>query len=103
MTFKIQPVLKLSGSKTGTLVDLTETEITYMLCFKPNATHLDDPNKVAHCWSFEVDGRQHAVWSYQGSHKHQRWSTCGTDQLFELVFGDHYVPLSKTKTFLGQK
>ena len=99
MNYKIQPVQTLSGSKTGMLVDLSEKEISYMLCFEPNATHLDDPTKVKHCWSFQVDGRPHSIWSYKDSHLLQQWSTHGSDQIFELVFGDHYIPSHKAKIF----
>lgn len=98
MTFSIKPVSKLTGHKTGMLLDLTEAEISYMLCFKPNVE--DDPDRVGHCWSFEIDGRPHSVWSYKGSHVVKQWSTYGSDQLFELVFGDHYLSLSKAKTLL---
>lgn len=95
MSFLIKPTLKLCGSKTGVLEDLTETEISYMLCFKPNATHLDDPYKVSHCWSFEVDGRPHSIWSYKNSHQMKLWSTHGMDLTFEVIFGEHYVPMHK--------
>jgi hypothetical protein len=101
MTFKIQPTLELMGAKTGSLVDLTEAEVSYMLCFKPNATHLDDPDKVKHLWSFHVEGRPHSVWSYKDSHKQQRWSTHGSDELFQLVFGDHYIPSRKPSAAVG--
>lgn len=95
MAFIIQPVLKISGSKTGELRHLTEHDINYMLTFKPNATHLDDPTKVKHCWSFEIEGRPHSIWSYRNSHLHGMWSTYGLDTTFELIFGQHYVPLHK--------
>ena len=102
MAFLIKPTLKLCGSKTGMLVDIRLEEISYMLTFRPNATHLDDPYKVDHCWSFEVDGRPHSVWSYKKSHLMGRWSTHGLDTVFELVFGDHYIPAHKVIEKLKQ-
>lgn len=96
MAFMIKPSTNLHGAaKTGELQHLSEAEISYMLTFKPNATHLDDPYKVRHNWTFEVDGRPHSIWSYKNSHHHGLWSTYGMDPVFELIFGDHYVPLHK--------
>jgi hypothetical protein len=91
VTYKIKPLAKAYGSfKTGTLVDLSKVEIEFMLGFKPNTK--DDPTKVDMCWTFEVEGRPHSIWSYKNSFLIGTWSVHGTDQLFELVFGDHYVP-----------
>lgn len=95
MAFIIKPTLKLCGSKTGELQHITAHDISYMLTFKPNATHLDDPFKVDHCWSFEVDGRPHSIWSFKKSHHHGIWSTHGLDTVFEIIFGEHYVPAHK--------
>lgn len=101
MSFLIKPTLRIAPHRTGALNDLSEMEISYMLTFKPNATHLDDPTKVDHCWSFNVDGNLHSIWSYRDSHKQRCWSVYGLDVVFETVFGDHYIPMKKV-TAQGQ-
>ena len=100
MAFIIKPTLRIAPHKTGRLTDLSELEISYMLTFKPNATHLDDPTKVDHCWSFTVDDTLHSIWSYQGAHKKNRWSTYGLDTVFETVFGDHYIPNKRLAAYV---
>jgi len=86
----ITPVANLTGShRTGTLYDINVATISEILGFAPNVD--DDPYKVVNSWAFEVDGIPCAIWDYKGSHHHGQFSTFGPQDIFDELFGSHYV------------
>lgn len=61
---KLKKIEEVGDSKTGTL-QLNYKDIVKILDY-PNATHLDDPDKVPASWGFKDDkGRKGFVWAYK--------------------------------------
>lgn len=78
-----------SSHRTGTLYDINVSTINSILGFEPNSD--DDPDKVVNSWKFTVDGEHCAIWDYKGSHKFGEFSTFGTSDIFEKLFGTNYL------------
>ena len=81
---KIIPVNKAGPYRTGTLKDVSYSQIVEALGFEENID--DDPDKVKYSWGFEVDGKYVAIWDYKGSHKMKVWSTYDPDGILESLF-----------------
>lgn len=87
---KIVPITRFIRShKTGSIMDLTKTEISNILGFKNNFG-LSGDEKVTAEWRFEYQGVEMAIWDYKGSAKYKQWSTFGPPLLFKDLFGDNY-------------
>lgn len=84
----IKPDSRGGDCRTGTLTDISVSEINKLLGFRPNIS--DDPDKVKHSWGFTVDGVRCGVWDYKGSHRVKLFSTWGPGAALRKVFGDHY-------------
>ena len=91
---RIEPCDDNPGThKTGELRNITADEITAILGFEPNFS--DDPDKVVHSWLGRFtysDGerRTFAIWDYKGSHKDNKFSTWGDQELLNGLFHGHY-------------
>jgi len=83
----IVPVDKVGPYRTGTLENLTVSDIENVLGFSANCE--DDPDKVKYSWGFEVDGTYAAIWDYYNSHKLRVWSVYDPyDVLKDLFKGE---------------
>lgn len=85
---KVFPIYKVGGSLTKR-IEISYDKIVQVLGFKPNATHLDDPDKVKASWGFrDENGRKGFIWCY----KHPDpincdvWSTDGDMDLIDELF-----------------
>jgi hypothetical protein len=85
---KIEATSQAGDYRTGSLQNITVSEINKLLGFKPNV--IDDPTKVEHSWGFTVDGERCGVWDYKGSARHKSFSTFGPAEALRKVFGDRY-------------
>lgn len=86
---KVTPIRKTGGSKTGTL-SASYDEIVAKVGL-PNATDIDDPDKVAASWGFQdAEGRKAFIWSYKVPKSsladNQYWSTDGNKDLLNELF-----------------
>ena len=81
---KIIPVDKAGPYRTGTLTNVSYSEIVEALGFEENID--DDPDKVKYSWGFEVDGKYAAIWDYKGSHKFKTWSTFDPNRILKSLF-----------------
>lgn len=88
-TMTIVPNSNIGGHRTGTLYDINVETINKILGFEPNIE--DDPDKVVNSWGFEVDGERCAIWDYKGSHLHGQFSTYGSHDVFDKLFGTNYA------------
>ena len=90
VTLKLTPIAECGGGRQGTL-SATYKEIVEKI-FKPNATKLDDPDKVKASWGFQDDsGRKGFVWCYKHYGKKEActsWSVDGDKNLLTELFGD---------------
>jgi hypothetical protein len=90
VTLKLTPIAECGGSKQGTL-SASYKEIVEKI-FKPNATKLDDPDKVKASWGFQDEnGRKGFVWCYKYYGKKETctsWSVDGDKNLLSELFGD---------------
>ena len=84
--------------KTGELNGITAGHIRSILSLLPHHPRaLSSDGKVTQQWLFEVGGPESftgyllSIWDYKGSGVHQRWSTFGPHQYFEVFFGDAYT------------
>jgi len=86
---KLSPVQECGGSKTGSLT-ITYDKIVAKI-FEPNATELDDPDKVKASWGFVDDkGRKGFIWCYKyygEIEECQFWSVDGDKKLLTEIFG----------------
>jgi len=88
-TMTIVPTRNISGFRTGTLYDIDVETINRILGFEPNV--VDDPDKVVNSWAFDVDGERCAIWDFKGSHLHGQFSTYGSHDVFDKLFGTNYA------------
>ena len=89
---KILPANNVSGScKKGQLNDVTATEISKVLGFKPNT--IGDEDKVKYQWTFTVDGIGCEIWDYKGSYKYNYYSFYGPEAIGKALFGDKFEPM----------
>jgi hypothetical protein len=88
---KLTPIAECGGSKQGSL-KITYPEIVAKI-FKPNATKLDDSDKVKASWGFEDNkGRKGFVWCYKHYGKKEtctEWSVDGDKDLLTELFGEN--------------
>lgn len=84
----LKPIEEVGDGRTAT-VTASYAEIQELIGFAPNATHLDDPDKVLAAWGFmDEDGRKGFVWCYKVSPEMcTRWSADGDLTLLDEVFG----------------
>lgn len=87
----INPIPKTGASRTGTITADFRTLITIL--GMPNATALDDADKVGASWGFQHDdGREGFVWCYSTApHQCREWSCTGDRSLLDELFGNDYV------------
>lgn len=87
---KLTPISECGGSRQGTL-SASYKEIVEKI-FKPNATKLDDPDKVKASWGFQDEsGRKGFIWCYKHYGKKEtckEWSIDGDKNLLTELFGD---------------
>jgi len=90
-TIKLNPIAECGGSKQGNL-KATYNEIVAKI-FKPNATKLDDPDKVKASWGFvDNKGRKGFIWCYKFYGKKEtctEWSIDGDIELLTELFGNN--------------
>lgn len=79
----ITKVSHVSSHRQHTLTNITAEEINNVLGFSSNVD--DDPDKVKDSWGFDVDGKECAIWDYNGSHRDGEYSAFGDfDTLVKL-------------------
>lgn len=85
----LKPIEEVGDGRL-TSVKGTYSEIQSLIGFAPNATHLDDPDKVLASWGFADDsGRKGFIWCYKVSPDScSSWSADGDLDLLKEVFGD---------------
>jgi hypothetical protein len=84
---KIESILKVGdGYSCG--IHTSYDQIVKVLGFKPNVTHLDDPDKVKASWGFTVNGVRCGIWCYkERSVKNcTRWSFYGPTEIAQMLF-----------------
>lgn len=83
---KITPVESVGRSRSMRM-NANYQDIVGAVGFEPNATHLDDPDKVKASWGFESnDGRRAFIWCYKWYGKPEDcnwWSVDGDLSLLE--------------------
>jgi hypothetical protein len=86
---KIEPVLKV-GDSCDLTIETTYDRIVKVLGFKPNVTHMDDPEKVKASWGFTVDGIRCGIWCYKvrSARNCTSWSFFGPKELANKLFGE---------------
>ena len=85
---KIEPILK-TGDCYNRGLSVSYDRIVEVLGFEPNATHLDDPDKVKASWGFTVDGVRCGIWCYKyyGDLVNcDYWSFYGPTEIAEKLF-----------------
>lgn len=76
--------------RTGTLVELKVSEVSFLFGFEPNRA--DDPIKVKFSWGARVGDEVVAVWDYKGSHVSGVFSTYGPSWALREIFGENFQP-----------
>ena len=90
----IHPIQETGSGRTGTL-NISYDEIIAKVG-KPNATKLDDPDKVKASWGFQDNlKRKGFIWSYKVPSRNVKsntyWSTDGDKNLLVHLFGNAYT------------
>ena len=88
MKLKLFPIDKTGDSMTKR-IETQYDNIVKVLGFEPNATHIDDPDKVSASWGFRDDqGREGFIWCYRYRNpRHcESWSTYGDMDLIDELF-----------------
>ena len=81
---EIVPVNRCGPHRTGTMNNISATEIEEILGFEANCD--DDESKVKYSWGFTVNGKYAAIWDYKGSWSRDSWSTYDPDGVLEGLF-----------------
>lgn len=92
MSVELFPIQQTGGGRIGT-VNLSYRDMEEAIGFPPNATDLDDPDKVKASWGFrDGEGREAFAWCYRYDRPEDcyEWSCCGSDALLLDVFGSAY-------------
>ena len=88
---ELKPILKTGEYRTATL-KTDYSDIVAKVGFKPNATHLDDPQKVSAAWGIEhaPTKRKICIWAYKTPNfrKCKDWSVWGDETLLAEIFGE---------------
>lgn len=90
----LETTLQEPPHRTGTLKNLTLSEIQEMLHnIHPDSRPSSD-RKVTLMWRFLADGKPCGIWNYRQSYEVRgELSTFGPDEIFGTLFGNAYTSL----------
>jgi hypothetical protein len=87
----LTPIQEVGSGRDGS-IDLSYNEMKHILGM-PNATKLDDPDKVKASWGFQdQNGRKGFAWCYKYSRASDchDWSCSGNAELLKEIFENKY-------------